>query len=234
METTTTPFDLSLAIQEWRDGLAQSPAIQTENRNELEAHLRDSVACLQAGGLSAEEAFLIATKRIGTTTKLGAEFRKVNAFSAWLDRVFWGVVFMQLWNIVQSLNFCFSNIFNRVLGLSPFGQTNKSSEWLRAMSLQVSVLIPMVVAALLIWRLLKSPQNRLKIILEEFSNRPGTLAGIVLLGNILFHAIYVASFFLLDSSIKFSLVAYFNTLPLYLFYSSVIFIVARKRLLRTA
>ena len=48
METTSTPFDLNQAIQQWRDGLAQSPAIRGENLDELEVHLRDSVATLQA------------------------------------------------------------------------------------------------------------------------------------------------------------------------------------------
>ena len=51
METTTS-FDLNRAIQSWRENLAQSPAFRGENLNELESHLRDSVATWQARGLS--------------------------------------------------------------------------------------------------------------------------------------------------------------------------------------
>src|SRR4051794_28704824 len=61
----TTPYNLNAEIQQWREALAQSPAFNSENLNELESHLRDSVARLRASGLSEEEALLIATKRIG-------------------------------------------------------------------------------------------------------------------------------------------------------------------------
>ncbi|HXT11196.1 MAG TPA: permease prefix domain 1-containing protein [Candidatus Angelobacter sp.] len=60
-----TAFDLNRAIQTWRDNLANSPAFRRENLNELESHLRDSIAALQTRGLSAEEGFLIATRRLG-------------------------------------------------------------------------------------------------------------------------------------------------------------------------
>src|SRR5689334_23260986 len=60
-----TSFELNNAIQRWRENLGQSPAFRSENLNELESHLRDSIATLQAKGLLEEEAFLIASRRIG-------------------------------------------------------------------------------------------------------------------------------------------------------------------------
>src|SRR4051812_39783566 len=60
-----TPFDLETAIGNWRAELAHSPAFKQENVDELEAHLRDAVARWKGTGLSSEEAFLIATRRIG-------------------------------------------------------------------------------------------------------------------------------------------------------------------------
>jgi hypothetical protein len=57
-----TEFDLNRAIQQWRAGLADSPAFRAENLDELESHLHDSIRALEAHGLSVEEAFLIATK----------------------------------------------------------------------------------------------------------------------------------------------------------------------------
>ena len=89
---TTTPFDLNRAIQLWRESLEQSPAFRRENLDELETHLRDSVAVLQQRGLSEEEAFLVATRRAGSGAILGAEFGKLNARNIWLDRVLWMLV----------------------------------------------------------------------------------------------------------------------------------------------
>ena len=80
---TTTPIDLNRAIQHWRENLAQSPAIRGDNLNELESHLRDSIATLQKSGLSAEEAFLVATKRVGNGATLGVEF---DPDAAWNER----------------------------------------------------------------------------------------------------------------------------------------------------
>lgn len=97
-----TSFDLNLAIQRWRENLAQSPAFQSENLNELESHLRDSVASLQTGRLSDEEAFLIASRRVGVDKQLETEFGKVNGYSVWLDRISWMLVGWLVWNVVSS------------------------------------------------------------------------------------------------------------------------------------
>jgi hypothetical protein len=100
----TTRFDLNLAIQQWRESLAQSPAFQRENLDELEAHLRDSVAALQARGLSAGEAFMIATRRMGKGGSLEAEFAKVNGRAVWLDRALWMLIGVQVWGLVAGLS----------------------------------------------------------------------------------------------------------------------------------
>jgi hypothetical protein len=100
METTTS-FDLNQAIQRWRENLAQSPAFRRENLDELESHLRDSVASLQERDLSTEEAFLIATQRIGKDRALEREFSKVNAQSVWLERVLWMLIGIQVWGLVS-------------------------------------------------------------------------------------------------------------------------------------
>ncbi|MEO7298658.1 MAG: hypothetical protein ABI042_08800 [Verrucomicrobiota bacterium] len=75
---TTTTFDLSLAIQRWREKLVQSPHFKAENVAELESHIRDSVVMLQNKGLSSEESFLIATHRTGSAENLEPEFAKIN------------------------------------------------------------------------------------------------------------------------------------------------------------
>ncbi len=92
-----TKFDLNRAIQDWREGLGQSPAFRSENLYELETHLRDSIAVLQRQGLSDEESFLVALKRIGRSRVLEAEFGKMNRKIVWLDRILWMLIGIQGW-----------------------------------------------------------------------------------------------------------------------------------------
>lgn len=99
----TTPFDLNQAIQRWRENLGQSPAFRSENLFELESHLRDSVARLQRQELSDEEAFLVATKRLGPPATLETEFAKQNVQLVWLDRALWVLVGAQIWGIAQAV-----------------------------------------------------------------------------------------------------------------------------------
>jgi len=101
MENTAS-FDLNRRIEQWRENLATSPSFRGENLDELEAHLRDSVAALQSRGLTAEEAFLVATRRIGGGGLLANEFGKVNGSALWLDRLFWMVIGYQVWLLISS------------------------------------------------------------------------------------------------------------------------------------
>lgn len=86
---TPTKFDLSDSLAQWRAACAQSATLRPEDRAELEAHLRDSMAALRRQGLSEEEAFLIGTKRLGAPSKLAAEFGKVNVSEVWFSRIAW-------------------------------------------------------------------------------------------------------------------------------------------------
>jgi hypothetical protein len=98
-----TSFDLNRAIRDWRQNLEPSPALRGQDLDELESHLRDSTATLQATGLSAEESFLVAVRRIGQPTVLETEFGKINAPHVWLDRVLWMLIGFQFWNFVWGL-----------------------------------------------------------------------------------------------------------------------------------
>jgi hypothetical protein len=102
MENPTT-FDLNNAICRWRDGLRQSPHFREENLAELEAHLRDSVAELQGRGLTDEESFLLATRRLGNPARLDSEFAKVNRGQVWLHRVLWMLAGIQLWGLLGTV-----------------------------------------------------------------------------------------------------------------------------------
>src|ERR1051325_8188646 len=69
-------FDLTEAIHNWRGQLAQSSRLSAEELEELELHLRDSVSALQKRGLSEEEAWIIAERRVGKPEALKTEFAK--------------------------------------------------------------------------------------------------------------------------------------------------------------
>ncbi len=77
MEHAST-FDLNIALRRWLENLAQSPQFRPADLAELESHVLDSVNQLQTQGLSSEESFLIATRRVGPAEKLEPEFAKVN------------------------------------------------------------------------------------------------------------------------------------------------------------
>jgi hypothetical protein len=98
-----TAFDLNYAIRCWRGGLRQSPHFREENLAELEAHLRDSVAELQGRGLTDEEAFLLATRRLGNSARLDSEFAKVNRGQVWLNRVLWMLVGIQVSGLLGTI-----------------------------------------------------------------------------------------------------------------------------------
>jgi hypothetical protein len=57
---------------------------------ELEAHLRDQIADLDAAGLAADEAFLVAVKRMGTLDELSREFARENGGRLWRQLVLSG------------------------------------------------------------------------------------------------------------------------------------------------
>lgn len=96
MENTPAPFDLNHALQQWRAGLDQSPAFRRENLDELESHVRDTIAHLRQLGLDEDEACHLAFRRLGAGAALDAEFAKINAPDIWLHRALWMLVGVQL------------------------------------------------------------------------------------------------------------------------------------------
>ncbi len=72
-------FDLNEQIIKWRNNLAQSETLAGSDIEELESHLGEEIEQLTCLKLSNEEAFLIATHRIGTTDSLSAEYEKINS-----------------------------------------------------------------------------------------------------------------------------------------------------------
>jgi hypothetical protein len=74
-------------IAEWRAYVAKAPAVEGRDVDELEVHLRDQIVELAAAGLSADEAFLVAVKRMGDLDSLSREFAREHSGRLWKQLV---------------------------------------------------------------------------------------------------------------------------------------------------
>jgi hypothetical protein len=70
-------------IAEWRAYVATAPGVNGHDLDELEDHLRHQIADLNAAGLTADEAFLIAVKRLGDVDGLSREFAREHSGRLW-------------------------------------------------------------------------------------------------------------------------------------------------------
>jgi hypothetical protein len=77
-------------IAEWRAYVAKAPAVNGRDVDELEAHLRDQIAELDTAGLAADEAFLVAVKRMGDLDTLSREFAREHSGRLWKQLVLSG------------------------------------------------------------------------------------------------------------------------------------------------
>ena len=78
---------LEAQITQWRTWLRRRPAIRTADVEELEGHLRDQVAALVDAGLAADEAFLVAVKRLGNLDAVSREFAREHSERLWKQLV---------------------------------------------------------------------------------------------------------------------------------------------------
>jgi hypothetical protein len=77
-------------IAEWRAYVAGAVGIDGPDVEELEDHLRHQIAELNAAGLSADEAFLIAVKRLGDVDALSREFAREHTGRLWKQLIMGG------------------------------------------------------------------------------------------------------------------------------------------------
>lgn len=87
MATNESNHALEEQIGRWRNYLRRRQAIHGVDAEELEDHLRDQVAALVDGGLSHDEAFLVAVKRVGDLDELSREFAREYSERLWKQLV---------------------------------------------------------------------------------------------------------------------------------------------------
>jgi hypothetical protein len=79
--------DLERQIAEWRAYMHRRRELLHNDAEELEDHLRSQITDLTAGGLRADEAFLIAVKRMGSFDELSREFAREHSERLWKQLV---------------------------------------------------------------------------------------------------------------------------------------------------
>ncbi len=98
--TIDSDEELETQISGWRNYMRRRRAIHDTDVDELEDHLRGTVADLVQAGLREDEAFLIAVKRMGNLDELSREYARVHSERLWKQLVpakgpqasrFWGV-----------------------------------------------------------------------------------------------------------------------------------------------
>jgi hypothetical protein len=74
-------------ITQWRAYLRRRQAVHRPDVEELEGHLRDQLTALTDAGLAADEAFLVAVKRMGSLDALSREFARAHSERLWKQLV---------------------------------------------------------------------------------------------------------------------------------------------------
>ena len=84
--------ELDKRIEQWRTDLTTSETLGNSDIHELETHLREEIAKLTTSGLSDDEAFVVASRRLGNKPALEAEFAKAHPHRRLAHRLYWMVI----------------------------------------------------------------------------------------------------------------------------------------------
>jgi hypothetical protein len=85
--TTLADQPLEEHIAQWRAYVSRRQALHGPDVEELEGHLRDQLTALIESGLTGDEAFLVAVKRMGSLDALSREFARAHSERLWKQLV---------------------------------------------------------------------------------------------------------------------------------------------------
>lgn len=85
--TTFADRPLEEQIAQWRAYVRRRQALHGPDVEELEEHLRDQLVALTEAGLTGDEAFLVAVKRMGSLDALSREFARAHSERLWKQLV---------------------------------------------------------------------------------------------------------------------------------------------------
>lgn len=75
--------DLTTSIAEWRAALEGDPALTSDDLDELQSHLEEQIEELRGVGLTPDEAFLIAERRLGADDRLAGQYEREHSERRW-------------------------------------------------------------------------------------------------------------------------------------------------------
>lgn len=81
--STNDLTNLDQSIDQWRTAVMKGRSVDQADADELESHLREQITDLAAAGLSADEAFAIAVRRLGKVDELTAEYAREHGDRMW-------------------------------------------------------------------------------------------------------------------------------------------------------
>jgi hypothetical protein len=176
---TASPFNLDHEIRRWRDAMLSAPAFRPSDADELESHLRDSIASLEKTGLTPREAFWVASSRVGDLEALRVEFGKVNAEQVWLDRLLW----MVAGSMAIGFGLRMVELAVTCLGLA-FFELTQSTRLLGPVSLGLQ-LAAVAALGIAVWRSRRREDGWMWRAGNWLKDRPRTAGGIALLLTLL-------------------------------------------------
>lgn len=183
--------DMNDALTAWRQALLSSGGVSADEVAELESHLLDAIDGLRKAGLNSEEAFVIASRRLGQPCELAAEFSKNQALMSWrrpARLVLWGMLVLELMSVIWTVFLAVTYHYN-------IGKFN-NFQWL-----QISYWLYHVAEAcalVLFWLLAEFPQGRVARTLAALEEWVQTLYGAIGL------VVGVVLFVLANSALRFS------------------------------
>jgi len=178
-------FDLDQSIAHWQRGLAAAGPVTQSEVEELTTHLVEQVRELQETGLSEEESFLIASRRLGDAQSLADEFVSADPLRKWVQRVLWGLigvtVLLGATSLYASTMWLAEGGWTQVAtNLNDFGRGLMA--WPNALLLLASCAVVLATYRLVVCRLF--PEHRLTYLLMMLS---------MIVGQFAFHLAMVGS-----------------------------------------
>jgi hypothetical protein len=162
-------FDLTEAVLGWRRRMGAQPDIQEGDLDELEDHLRETVAELRGTGLSDEEAFLLAARRLGDPETLAGEFATADPGLRRRLRLRWMVIGALA---VLVLRFASDIVADSLTGASFWLPAGDSLHLMAGSQLGWTAgllrLTVFIAGAFLIWRLLTSDEAASRVKRSRF------------------------------------------------------------------